>query len=279
MQADDKLVKLAKNREQHSKLIAPFRSPLVKTIGSDDSPTVLESGVDRGATYFSTKIKHAPFKQSSLEQQLKSRPSSTEFKKKQALPSSTMAPVTTTVMPSHSQPIATARAAKPFKSPVSIADGGIYSPKNKRVSAVQLSPSIQALERRSQLLKRAIRIRREEEEEKLEALSIKWTQAAREVALELWALVRDSTYSGSGSNQNGAWGDEDQKEKMRSWGWDDNKSDEVARSMQTDRDPSADDDEDEENEQEESNLGTMLRQLGIDPATLGWNEEEEQFMD
>jgi hypothetical protein len=32
-------------------------------------------------------------------------------------------------------------------------------------------------------------------------------------------------------------------------------------------------------EKEENTLGMMLRKLGIAPETLGWNEEEESFVD
>jgi hypothetical protein len=35
----------------------------------------------------------------------------------------------------------------------------------------------------------------------------------------------------------------------------------------------------EEGDAMENTMGTMLRQLGIDPATLGWSDEEAMFVE
>ncbi|KAH9978011.1 hypothetical protein BGW80DRAFT_788587 [Lactifluus volemus] len=54
------------------------------------------------------------------------------------------------------------------------------------------------------------------------------------------------------------------------WGWDDQgEKGECNLTMEEGR----------HEEKEENTLGMMLRKLGIAPETLGWNEEEEAFVD
>ena len=74
------------------------------------------------------------------------------------------------------------------------------------------------MERRLQLLRRAVKIRADGEEEKLEKLTTKWQSVGRELAWELWAVVREQ-------GQHDRWGVEvgksDFRGQKRDWGWDD----------------------------------------------------------
>jgi len=172
----------------------------------------------------------------------------------------------------------TTRAATQFKSPLSVSNALDDS------SLVRLTPTIQALERKLQILKRAVKVREDVQEEVLEGLVKKWSEAGREVAWEVWNLVKDNVNSDGGhgnsqsSNQGkkrtfeGSWGCSDAKrlrgeERERNWGWD------VV--------PISGRSEDEEGGDEEPkhSLGTMLMQLGVAVDTLGWNEEEGTFID
>lgn len=128
--------------------------------------------------------------------------------------------------------------------------------------------TIQALERKVTTLKRAIKIKRDEDEEKLATLAKKWREAGREAAYELWDIVRelvpnstDAPASGSDSWRSG-------------WGWDGKDEPETENT----EDDAMKVDEEEEEKPEET-LGVMLRKLGIDPETLGWNDALESFVD
>jgi len=153
-------------------------------------------------------------------------------------------------------------------------------------------------------LRREVKVKQGGEEEVLETLVKKWTEAGREVAWELWELVKDNTsgdgaarIEGSGKasinkrgfNEGWGWsekGDEKRvklEERERNWGWDiapnasqdgeeqDQENKEIAVSGHTEE-------EEEEEQRQQETLGTMLRQLGIDPETLGWSEEEGTFV-
>ena len=165
----------------------------------------------------------------------------------------------------------TARAATQFKSPLSVPN----MPNDS--SLVRLTPTIQALERKLQILKRAVKVREDVQEEVLEGLVKKWTEAGREVAWEVWNLVKDNASSdeGHGNSQSskkrafqGSWGWESPgeakkpREMERNWGWD------VV--------PICGEEEEEEDAPKHT-LGTMLMQLGVAPDTLGWNDEEGCF--
>ncbi|KAF7981607.1 hypothetical protein HWV62_32672 [Athelia sp. TMB] len=200
----------------------------------------------------------------------------------------------------------TSRAAAQFKSP--LAGSSAATP-----SSIRLTPTIQGLERKVQILKRAVKVRQEGDEATLEGLVKKWIEAGREVAWEVWGLVKDmggDVVSATKASKSEGWGDaEKPKGKNKrgfeeGWGWDDADGKKKAKgndgfernwgwSIERTDDSGVDgDDEAEggkthgvpcEEEQEEEirqdTLGTMLRQLGIDPCTLGWNEEEGEFVD
>jgi hypothetical protein len=161
--------------------------------------------------------------------------------------------------------IRTKRAAAQFKSPLSAGNAG-----TGLVSLVRLTPTIQTLERKLQLLKRAVKVKNDGEEMALENLVKKWTEAGREIAYELWSLVKD-TGDGDG------WkGKEVKKEFQESWGWGGDKDEERENNAEG-KGSKAESDGDGE-ERRADTLGTMLKQLGIAPETLGWNEEEELFI-
>ncbi|KAJ7086646.1 hypothetical protein C8R44DRAFT_650747 [Mycena epipterygia] len=180
----------------------------------------------------------------------------------------------------------TQRAAGQFKSPLSVEASSSIP------SSVRQTPTIQALERKVQVLRRAVKIKKEGEEQTLEALVKKWTEAGREVAWEVWGLVKDN---GSGSSDD--WGKDKQEAasgKRRfedSWGWNEdsgNKRVKVEeRNWGWDASPSTGNDEPPteqrvefvEEDKPRETLGTMLMRMGIAPTTLGWNDEDEEFVD
>ncbi|KAF8583974.1 hypothetical protein K439DRAFT_1183222 [Ramaria rubella] len=89
----------------------------------------------------------------------------------------------------------TKSVSKPFKSPFKSPLSSLSSSTTKST----MSPNIQALERKMQLLKRAVKIRAGTEEKNLEELITKWRSVGREVAWEIWAVVKEQ---GQGDN----WG-------------------------------------------------------------------------
>ncbi|KAG9097434.1 hypothetical protein FS749_006301 [Ceratobasidium sp. UAMH 11750] len=103
-------------------------------------------------------------------------------------------------------------AARPFKPPAK--------------STRPTSATVQALKQRLQSLRNALRIRgiadptrpastqpaKVMDDGELEALALRWRNAAREAAQDLWALVKDSAGGDSWSNSG--------KEKEDAWGWD-----------------------------------------------------------
>jgi len=135
---------------------------------------------------------------------------------------------------------------------------------------VNASPNVQALQLRLQTLKRAVKIRNEGEGEKLERLAKKWIDVAREVAWEVWSVVKDNVRDvptlggGSGALQH-------------NWGWaeDENKGAGAERVSGGGEMLS----EDDEPPVAEDTMSVMLRKMGIDPSTLGWDEDEGEFMD
>lgn len=168
----------------------------------------------------------------------------------------------------------TTRAATQFKSPLSAPNNVLNDS-----SLVRLTPTIQALERKLQILKRAVKVREDVQEEVLEGLVKKWTEAGREVAWEVWNLVKDNaSFDGGHGNSRsskrafqGSWGWESPgdakkprgEEMERNWGWD-----VVPISSRGE----------EEEEAPKHTLGTMLMQLGVAPDTLGWNDDEGSFI-
>jgi hypothetical protein len=181
----------------------------------------------------------------------------------------------------------TARASAQFKLPLAVVPGG-------QGALSRPTPTVQTLERRLQILKRAVKVTKENEEELLEGLIHKWTEAGREIAYEVWTLVKDTAQNDDSDRRSGGisgkrkvedgWGwDEgpDSKKTRESWGWDASSSDaEPVEVYGNEYETSADsgDKEEEMEEMKQDTIGTMLAQLGICPDTLGWNEEEGCFV-
>jgi hypothetical protein len=195
----------------------------------------------------------------------------------------------------------TPKAASQFKSPLS-------APAPAAFSSVRLTPTIQALERKVQILKRAVKVKMGGEEEVLERLVKKWTEAGRDVAWEVWGLVKDSGTDGRSVGAGGSgWGEEKKGGTKRGfeegWGWDekDGKRAKMSDGLERNWGWNVERDEDreqsgygengmkngiyngkkyeeEEEEKGEDTLGTMLRQLGIAPETFGWDEDEGEFV-
>ncbi|KAJ7068049.1 hypothetical protein C8F01DRAFT_587987 [Mycena amicta] len=166
----------------------------------------------------------------------------------------------------------TQRASAQFKSP-------LPTSASSSLPSVRQTPTIQILERRLQVLRRAVKLKQDGEEETLEALVAKWTEAGREIAWEVWGLVKDNeTASGETGKRklDGSWGwgeDTDSKRvkvEERNWGWD------VAPVVvPEERAVEAS----EEDDKPKETMGSMLMRMGIALETLGWNEEEGEFMD
>ena len=164
--------------------------------------------------------------------------------------------------------VRTSKASAQFKSPLSAINTSGMGRSRRAVSA---SPTVQALQLRLQTLKRAVKIRNNGESEKLERLAEKWTGVAREVAWEVWSVVKDNVQDvsklggGRGAFQN-------------SWGWADEEKDGGGAGADK---PCGDEALSEEDEPPvpEDTMSVMLRKMGIDPRTLGWDEDAGEFMD
>lgn len=171
----------------------------------------------------------------------------------------------------------TKRVAKQFQSPLVAGDP------TERQSAVRLTPMIQILERKLQLLRRAVKVKEEGEEKTLMDVGKKWREAGREVAWEVWELVKDNGGGGSetrGSEKRsfqGSWGwseqGQEKKRRTENWGWEEEKDGE------TDEVPFLKPHDEVEEDRPQATLGTMLRQFGIAPEVLGWSEEDAEFRD
>lgn len=171
----------------------------------------------------------------------------------------------------------TSRPVAQFKSPLV----------NRVLSAdtrtIRLTPTLQALERKLQLLKRAIKVKEDNEEEVLFRLAEKWIEAGREVAYDIWDATKDTgDFGGKAARSSYGW--EGTNDDKMSWGWGNKPGDGGEESG--DLDPSMaswvngrpipeEDDEVSFNH----NLGTMLRQLGIAPEIFGWDDDKEAFSD
>lgn len=152
---------------------------------------------------------------------------------------------------------------------------------------------MQSLMAQIQKLKQAIRISSSgsDSDEKLEALTSKWTKAGREIAWDVWGYVKDNqpeigdgwgkggASAGSKRAFDSAWGGEDDRDRKKarydSSSWD---QDQPEKKEGDNEDDMAVDVQDEAPQATHS-LGTMLRFMGIAPETLGWNEEEGDFVD
>ncbi|OBZ76311.1 hypothetical protein A0H81_03609 [Grifola frondosa] len=286
----------ASQEKQRKKLAAPFRSPLV-------SDALIDGGVH--AVYASGRP-------------LKSKLVGPRDARSSAEPTLLVADqkeATSSVLLSDnlSTKDYTMNAAKQFKSPLAAAPSSSHNSLGL-FSSVKATPTIQALQGRLQTLKQAIKIKKAGgggEEEQLEELVKKWTDAGREVAWAVWDTVKDLD-PGESANISGksGWfedrdnfGDGKKTTKKRGfdegWGYDEDRSAKKARfdgfesgwgyneggkTSEEDNRTNGENVHDGDDQEEEvahagHTLGTMLRHLGIAPETLGWDEDEGDFVD
>ncbi|KAG0702364.1 hypothetical protein DFH29DRAFT_851709 [Suillus ampliporus] len=264
---------LASQQRQFKKLIAPFRSPLMLN-KDEDTPS---EDLCKSNNPLSILLAPPPAPKMPLTPQ-KPHPQHAH-----AAPSVT--PAKTRVR--------TLKAASQFKSPLSSS----ASTSCGRGSSIRLTPTVQSLERKLQLLRRAVKVKENDEEKTLVGLVKKWTEAGREVAYELWDLAKDSVNKGVGSRGNGdgfngTWGWDGGASRGRmgsrdqNWGWDspgikresypENEMDTATENLLDDGYSNKIHSEDDE--QARYTMGTMLRQLGIATDTLGWDEDAEVFV-
>ena len=183
-----------------------------------------------------------------------------------------------TTIPLHHKALNTSRPVTQFKSPLV----NRVLPADSRT--IRLTPALQELERKLQLLKRAIKVKEDVEEEVLTRLVGKWIEAGREVAYDIWDATKDAGNSdGNAASIYRSRGWENTNDRDTPWGWDAKPGD--AGEESCDPDPSegpytagrlaaeADDDVGC------NTLGTMLRQLGIAPEIFGWDDDRETFSD
>jgi hypothetical protein len=259
---------------QREKLSAPFRSPLPKTTAAWH---VLSIKDQNAAADVSSSLHHKPTVCESTNPN-------------ESTPSHDKSSVHDMVTPSRKT--YTRKAAAQFKPPLPTSTLSVAT------SSVRLTPTIQALERSVQTLKRAVKVRRDGEDEILMTLTEKWREAGREVAWEMWNLVKDRGMSDGSNNWGGdrlrGEASDGKREFQDTWGWDDSDCTKRQKSDSDDRrggvetmSPSAFHDESdflgsnkfEPEDRGGGTLGTMLRQLGIDPDILGWDEQEETFVE
>ncbi|TDL29267.1 hypothetical protein BD410DRAFT_779609 [Rickenella mellea] len=315
---------LLSQKLQHQKLSTPFRSPLMTkplTINTntpaDDilpSPDLKGKGKDP-VHYTPSRLTPRPISVST--------PNCISTPQISALPQKLFGS-------------STSKASSPFKSPFT---GKLTSAETPSAVQSVLTPNAQTLERKLQLLRRAVKIKKEGDEEKLTKLVQKWRCAGREVAWEVWNIVKEQAQEDTGTftqpkssfKDSWGWNDQASDRKADSWGWassepgqtqDDEDlasftppsprklEEELYKSLRrkpavarksmlpptprgsyytnqmvtVDDDSLRDDDiQDvggtEEVVQKEQNLGTMLHKLGIAHETLGWNDEEGDFLE
>nr|GAT53886.1 predicted protein [Mycena chlorophos] len=210
----------------------------------------------------------------------------TIVKKPESKPAPVMKPAPAKKEPSQNsvatidmKPHRTRRASAQFKSPLPSSSASLSS-------SVRPTPTIQTLERRLQVLRRAVKLTEDGDAETLGALVTKWTDAGRDIAWEVWGLVKDNETTtamdvgGSGKrklNDSWGWGDDNNSKKVkteeRNWGWG------TAPVAATDDEHAESAEEEVDDVTPKETMGTMLLRLGIALETLGWNAEEGEFVD
>jgi hypothetical protein len=225
---------LASQKLSRMKLAAPFRSPLqIKPTSTPlATPTPLEEVLQERI------IREPPAKYKSITVKAQEAPPGAHTNNKSLVRSS--------------------RAAAQFRSPLGNASVSASRP------VVLPNQAIMNLERKVAILRRAVKIKRDGDEDHLRCLTKKWRDAGREAGYELWSIVRDlGTEGGEIRGKNSDTG----------WGWDDREERDTLGEVGLDAEDG------ELPERQENTLGVMLRKLGIAPETLGWNDEEETFVD
>ncbi|KAF8843145.1 hypothetical protein BDN67DRAFT_240406 [Paxillus ammoniavirescens] len=245
---------IASQQRQFKKLIAPFRSPL-RLSPAVDGPSQVVNNRDLEPTI----IPECEWSRADPDRK-ESDKHLTTSQRKSAVPK-------------------TLRAAAQFKSP--LIDSGATLTDCR--GTIRLTPTIQTLERKLQLLKRAVQVKENNEDEILSRVAKKWTEAAREVAYEVWGIIGDSANIVDGAKSfGGSWGWDGDDNRDAKWGWD-TKIEDTSGELGNYDLPEAPDSTKrlalEGEVDERASLATMLRQLGITPETLGWDNDRETFLD
>lgn len=260
------------------KIRTPFRSPLFsKTLTGNQQQPSIDDPPRRTL-------------QTNLSSVLQSSRDTSELKKRGAL--------------SKIKGTGTTAARAAFKSPLhsNTGAGGAQKVVAGAVSSSHIgkpAPRNDPAQTHLQLLRRAVKIKESGEDEKLQELVGKWREVAKEVAWELWGLVKEGNVDegadsriNAGSDVGGGFGplvkngqdhswDAPESDGSRvNWGWDD-AGEEADASTEfvgaSDEMEEKNTEDEEEPKAEERSMGTMLRQLGIAQETLGWDEEEGDF--
>lgn len=269
------------------KIRTPFRSPLFnKTLASNQQQLSSDGPPSRAI-------------QNNLSSALQLAKVTPELKKRGAL--------------SRIKGTGTTAARAAFKSPIHPGKmtSGLPKPTANVPSSSRKSTTTSrndTAQNRLQLLRRAVMIKESGEDEKLEVLVVKWKEVAKEVAWELWGLVKEGNIGEGGDSRsltgpqagagdrtlnpfggNAMWGGSGFDAEMSgrndgqsNWGWDDAGEEgdgaaEFAGASDGMEEAGAPEDEDVDTKVEERSMGAMLRQLGIAEETLGWDEEEGDF--
>lgn len=243
---------LASQNHQFKKLATPFRPPSKLPVARDD---LVQAVTDRAAELASS-----------------SRPETDPGRPDVREP-------TTQASPLQHKASNTPRSVSQFRSPLV----NKVLPADSRT--IRLTPELQALERKLQLLKRAIKIKENDEEDVLVRLAEKWIEAGREVAYDVWGATKDAVeFEGKATPVRRSYGWESASDGNMSWGWDTKLGDAGEESCDPESSKAScmagwlapgEDDEDRFN----NTLGTMLRRLGIAPEIFGWDDERECFSD
>ncbi|KAL4081957.1 hypothetical protein V8B97DRAFT_1926409 [Scleroderma yunnanense] len=240
---------LAAQKRQYKKLITPFRSPLLPR-GAERCNSVgpaprMDLGQKTEEVMASPICKEQP--------QFRSPPGQQRDLSKAR--------------------IRTPRAAAQFKSPVVQSNATAF----KDRASIRLTPTVQMLEHKLQLVRGAVKVKEDNGEEVLEQLVKKWTTAGREVAYELWDLIKDASEVQSkppsfwNCNTTAAFSD-------TNWGWDKSADEESGGQYPNELIAQENDTMVCEEDEFRNTMGTMLRQLRIDPEILGWDDETESFV-
>ncbi|KAG8218841.1 hypothetical protein J3R82DRAFT_4520 [Butyriboletus roseoflavus] len=238
-----KRVTLASQRRQFKKLAAPFRPPSKLPVVTNDT----ENMNNREA-----------------ELTISEETSHNKIDTKES---------TMHLSPSQHKAPNTSRSVTQFKSPLINRD----LPADSRT--IRLTPALQALERKLQLLKRAIKVKEEKEEEVLTRLAGKWIEAGREVAYDVWDATKDAAdLHGKATFIRRSYGWESTDDGKTPWGWDTKPGDASEESPSV-APCGAERLALEEDDVGNNTLGTMLRQLGIAPEIFGWDDDKEAFSD
>lgn len=224
-----KRMTLESQKKQHQKLSTPFRSPLLQKPDITNSQSHSTTRLDADALS-ARSIYHQETFSKALQTPLSNR------NEKASVLSITPSSTKTVQSKFKSLLQSTPKSASQFKSPLSSTAKTPQSTPFRSGGSI----TVKSLEAQLQTFKRAIQLKQTNEAEKLEVLIKTWREAGREIAWDLWALVRDQAgedngnynYPGTNAKSTSEWQSGQQSFKSgwgwaddlstskRSWGWD-----------------------------------------------------------